>query len=215
VVRILLVDDHQLLIDGLRAILERRPHFEIVGVAKDGYQAAELSRQLDPDVVIMDISMPKLNGIDASARILRDQPHIKIIILSMHADQHFVQESLRVGVRGYILKESAASEVIEAVHSVGRGELFFSKSIRMQVMEDYIRSIREEPCSETSPLSAREREVLQILAEGNSTKEISSILNVSVKTVESHRKQIMNKLGLHSIAELTKYAIRHGLTSLE
>jgi len=214
-IRILIADDHQLLIDGLRPLLERQPNVEVVGVARDGLEAADLARDQKPDIILLDISMPRLNGVDAARRILREQPGIKVIMLSMHDDQRFIKESLRVGARGYILKESAASEVIAAIKAVQNGELFFSKSVREQVLREYVEGIRDGEGAAESPLSGREREVLQILAEGKSTKDAASMLNISVKTVESHRKQIMDKLNLHSIAELTKYAIREGLTQLD
>jgi DNA-binding NarL/FixJ family response regulator len=213
-IKVLLADDHQLLIDGLRPLLDRQPSIEVVGVANDGLEAAALARDRNPDIVLLDISMPSLNGVDAARRILRDQPGIKIIMLSMHDDRRFIKESLRVGACGYMLKESAASEVIAAIHAVQKGEFFFSQSVRDQVLHDYIDGVRgsEEPSA--SPLSGREREVLQILTEGKSTKDAAALLQVSVKTIESHRKQIMDKLNLHSMAELTKYAIREGLTQL-
>lgn len=214
-IRILLADDHKLLIDGLTSLLERQKEIEIVAVAKDGLEAVELAAQHRPDIILLDISMPRLNGIDAARKILRDLPETKIIMLSMHADQRYVQESIRVGARGYILKESAAKEVSKAILEVQKGELFFGQSVQHQVIREYVKSIQEGGHPPLSPLSLREREVLQLLAEGKSTKDIASTLNVSVKTVESHRKQIMDKLELHSIAELTKYAIREGLTPLD
>lgn len=214
-VRILLADDHKLLIDGLRPLLDAQPDMEVAGVAQDGLEASDLAMKLRPDVVLLDISMPRQNGIDAARNILRDRPETKVIMLSMHADRKFIQAALRIGARGYILKESAAREVIEAVHIVTKGEFFFSRSVRDQVLHEYVEWIREGNDTSASPLSGREREVLQILAEGKSTKDAAEILHVSVKTIESHRKQIMDKLDLHSIAELTKYAIREGLTPLD
>ena len=214
-IRILLADDHKLLIDGLRPLLEKQENFEVIGVAKDGLETVELALQDPPDIILLDISMPRLNGIDAARKILRDMPNTKIIMLSMHADRRYVQESLRIGASGYILKESAAKEVIKAIKNVQKGELFLSRSVHDQVLNEYIERIRDGDNSSYSPLTIREREVLQLLAEGKSTKEAASILNISVKTVESHRKQIMDKLGLRSIAELTKYAIREGLTQLD
>ena len=215
VIKILIADDHKLLIDGLRPLLESRGNLEVVGVAMDGLAAASKAAELKPDIVLLDISMPKLNGIDAARRILENSPDTKIIMLSMHADRKFIQESLQVGASGYILKESAAREVIEAIQTVVKGEMFFSKSVRDQVLRDYVKWVRNGTDMSSSPLSGREREVLQLLAEGKTTKEIAALLYVSVKTVESHRKQIMDKLELHSIAELTKYAIREGLTKLD
>ncbi|MCD6163726.1 MAG: response regulator transcription factor [candidate division Zixibacteria bacterium] len=156
-----------------------------------------------------------MNGIDSARKIIDETPDTKIIMLSMHADRKFIQESLRVGACGYILKESAVREVIEAIDVVWKGELFFSKSVRSQVLRDYVEWMREGSSLSCSPLSGREREVLQLLAEGKSTKDIAGMLYISVKTVESYRKQIMDKLSLHSIAELTKYAIREGLAKLD
>jgi len=215
VIKILLADDHKLLIDGLRSLLEKQKNLDVVGVAKDGLETVDLAAQYKPDIILLDISMPQLNGIDAARKILRDLPDTKIIMLSMHADRRYIQESIRIGARGYILKESAAREVIKAIEDVQKGEIFFSQSVRHQVLHEYVKWIRQGDNSSYSPLSVREREVLQLLTEGRSTKDVAGILNVSVKTVESHRKQIMDKLGLYSIAELTKYAIREGLTQLD
>jgi two-component system response regulator NreC len=214
-IKILLADDHKLLVDGLRPLLEAKGDVKVVGVARDGLEAADLALKLKPDIILLDISMPCLNGIDAARKIMAEIPTTKIIILSMHADTRFIQESLRVGARGYILKESAIKEVIEAIEVVLRGQFFFSKSVRDRVLHEYVEWIRESDKSPVSPLSGREREVLQLLAEGKSTKDIAGTLNVSIKTIESHRKQIMDKLNLYSIAELTKYAIREGLTRLD
>jgi DNA-binding NarL/FixJ family response regulator len=214
-IKVLLADDHQLLIDGLRPLLEKQKDIEVVGIAKDGMEAIKQATDHQPDIILLDISMPGLNGLDAAKRILKDFPKTKIIMLSMHADQRYIQEALRIGARGYILKESAAKELIEAIGNVQKGELFFSRSVRDKVLHDYIELIRDGNNASLSPLSVREREVLQLLAEGKSTKDMAGILNISVKTIESHRKQIMDKLGMYSIAELTKYAIREGLTRLD
>lgn len=212
---VLLADDHQLLIDGLRPILERQRGIEVVGIARDGLEAVSLAAQLEPDIILMDISMPRLNGIDATRKILKEVRGARVVMLSMHADGRYIQESLRAGACGYILKESAAVEVVEALAAMQRGELYFSHSVRDTVLNDYVDLVRGGESSDASPLSLREREVLQLLAEGKSTKEMADILGVSVKTIESHRKQIMDKLGLYSVAELTKYAIRQGLTQLD
>ncbi|HSG26986.1 MAG TPA: response regulator transcription factor [Candidatus Krumholzibacterium sp.] len=213
--RILLADDHRLMTEGLKALLDRSPGFEVAGIALDGIEAVEMAAEERPDIVILDVSMPRLNGVEAARQILRDLPETRIIMLSMHADRRFVQESLKVGARGYILKESASNEVLQAIKAVSRGEFFLSPPLRDRVINEFIELIRDGDVEEASPLSPREREVLQLVAEGRSTKEIAGTLNVSVKTIESHRRQIMEKLDLHSVAELTKYAVRTGLTTLE
>ena len=214
-VKVLIADDHKLLIDGLRPLIEKNNKNQVIGIASNGLEAVEKALELKPDIILMDISMPKLNGIDATRKILRDFPHTKIIILSMHADKRYIKESIQIGASGYILKESAAQEVLKAIEVVQTGNLYFGRLVKEQVLQEYVEWVREGDTSTFSPLSVREREVLQLLAEGSSTKDIATTLNVSVKTIESHRKQIMDKLNLHSIAELTKYAIREGITQLE
>ena len=213
-ISILLVDDHRLLLDGLRVSLNSKPGWDVVDTASNGLEASRLAKKLKPDIVILDISMPKMNGIEAARRIKADSPKTRIIMLSMHLDRRFITESLKAGAAGYLLKDSAFQEVVEAITEVLKGELFFSRKIHDMVMTDYVRLIKENDAPPFSDLSTREREVLQMLAEGNTTKEIASALFVSVKTIESHRKQIMDKLNIHSIAGLTKYAIREGITQL-
>ena len=215
VTRVLLVDDHRLVTDSLRTVLDGFKDVEVVGTAQDGLAAVALAAEQRPDIILLDVSMPQLNGIDAARRILRDLPQVGIIMLSMHSDRHFIQEALRVGAKGYILKESALQDVIEAISAVRRGEVYFSPAVHDQVLQDYVERLKQNDVPAKPELSGREREVLQLLAEGQSTKQIAATLNISVKTVESHRNQIMSKLDLHSIAELTKYAIRQGLTKLE
>lgn len=214
-IKILLADDHKLLLEGLKTILDKYNDIEVVGFASDGFEVVENSESLKPDIILMDISMPKLNGLDASKKILKTNPNIKIIMLSMHADRRYIQESLRIGARGYILKEAAGYELIKAIEIVRKGGYFFGKAIQNEILTEYLEMIQDKDIHSDSPLSDREREVLQLVSEGNSTKDIASILNVSIKTIESHRKQIMDKLDLHSVAELTKYAIREGLTQLD
>jgi DNA-binding NarL/FixJ family response regulator len=214
-IRILIADDHQLLIDGLRRLLAEQRDLEVVGVANDGLEAMELTLSLAPEVVLLDISMPQLNGIDATRQILRERPATKVVMLSMHSDRRFVKEALKNGALGYVLKESAFQEVVAAIRSVLKGNLYLSRAVNDQVLQDYIRNLRESGVQPKSELSGREREVLQLLAEGKTTKQVAALLHLSAKTIESHRKQIMDKLDLHSIAELTKYAIRTGLTLLE
>jgi DNA-binding NarL/FixJ family response regulator len=214
-IRILIADDHKLVRDGLRAMLAGQPRFAVVGEAKDGPTAVALAAELKPDIILMDISMPELNGIEATRQILAGRSSTGVIILSMHSDRRFVTESLRTGARGYLLKDSAFEELVAAIDTVAKGKIYLSRTINDIVVDDYVNLARNGERSAFTLLSAREREVLQLLAEGKSTKETAARLHVSVKTIETHRKQIMDKLDTHSIAELTKYAIREGLTPLE
>ncbi len=216
ITRILLADDHAIVLDGLASLLDKYSDFTVVGRAADGFDAVRLSGELSPDVVVMDISMPGLNGIDATRKILAADPRIKVIALSMHNDSMYVSEALKSGARGYLLKESAFDELIAALRTVMKGRCYLSSSITGVVVKDYV-GLLEGVGPESGAfavLSRREREVLQALAEGLSTKDIAGRLGVSVKTVETYRSQIMDKLDLHTVAELTKYAIREGLTSL-
>ncbi len=213
-IRLLLADDHKLFRDGLRSMLQAHKTLEIVGEASDGPSAVKLAIELRPDIVFMDVSMPDLNGIEATRKIVAEQPAIKIIMLSMHSDRRYITEALRSGARGYLLKDSAFDEVLSAIRDCMNGKIYLSTRIADIVINDYVSLARSADSSAFAILSAREREVLQLLAEGKSTKEIASQLNVSSKTVESHRKQLMDKLDMHSVAELTKYAIREGLTQL-
>ncbi len=213
--RVVLADDHQLFRDGLSSLLQRSPGFDVVGQAADGLEAVRLCHELRPDVVLLDISMPGLNGIEATRRITAEVPGSRVLILSMHADRRFVAETLRAGARGYLLKDTAFTEVQRAIHEVMHGHVHLAPAITDVVAEEFAGQARAPEASAFQRLSPREREVLQLLAEGRATKEIAGELAVSGKTVETHRRQIMEKLGLHSVAELTKYAIREGLTPLE
>jgi DNA-binding NarL/FixJ family response regulator len=212
--RLLLADDHKLFRDGLRSMLEGQKSIEIVAEASDGQSAVKLAGELLPDVILMDVSMQDLNGIEACRKIVADHPSIKIIMLSMHSDRRYITEALRSGARGYLLKDSTFEEVIAAIRDCTSDKIYLSSRIADIVINDYINLAKSADSSAYTVLSAREREVLQMLAEGKTTKEIASQLQVSTKTIESHRKQVMDKLDLHSIAELTKYAIREGLTQL-
>jgi DNA-binding NarL/FixJ family response regulator len=214
-VRVLLADDHSLFRSGLHSLLSRQSQITIVGEAEDGAAVVALAKEVAPAIVLMDISMPKLNGIEATRQILAADPAIKVLILSMHADRRFVIEALKAGARGYLLKDSAVEELILAIGTVLKNEIYLSRRITNIVVDDYIQLARKADPTVYTLLSSREREVLQLLAEGKNTKEIAGQLSVSVKTIETHRKQIMDKLDLHTIAELTKYAIREGLTQLE
>jgi DNA-binding NarL/FixJ family response regulator len=213
-IRILLADDHGIIRQGLCSLLEKQPDMEVVGEAEDGQKALELVRQLAPDVVIMDITMPNLNGVGATSQITKEFPGVKVLALSIHSNKRFVADMLRAGASGYILKECLFDELIEAIRTIISGNIYFSPRITDVVVDDYVDHLSEamEP---TKPLTDRERQVLQCVAEGRSVKDIAIQMHLSIKTVEFNRRQIMKKLKIHSIAELTKYAIREGLTSLE
>ena len=211
---VLLADDHEIVRVGLRALLERLGGMVVVAEADSGRAAVQLARKLKPAVVFMDISMPDLNGIDATRQMVAAAPGVKVIALSMHADTRYVAGMLQAGARGYLLKDSVADEIGRAVQAVLAGEVYLARKIAGVVVQDYVQRLANEEGA-SSPLTGREREVLQLVAEGRSTKGIAAHLHVSIKTIETHRSQIMDKLDLHSVAELTKYAIRQGLTSLD
>jgi len=214
-VTILIADDHRLFRDGLRTLLDKQKNIRVVAETMDGAETVAAALELKPDIVLMDISMPELNGIEAARRIVSQCAATRIIMLSMHSDRRFITESLKAGASAYLLKDCAFEEVLLAVNAVSRGTMYLSSRISESVIKDYVAIAKNVPGSAFSILSAREREVLQLLAEGNSTKETAAKLHVSVKTIEAHRKQIMDKLDIHNVAELTKYAIREGLTPLE
>lgn len=209
--RVLLVDDHQIIRDGLRAILEQQAGMCVVGEAADGHEAIALASSTRPDVVVMDISMPGLNGIDATRRITSELPGIHVVGLSMNVDRRYVLAMLSAGAMGYLLKDSAASELVRAIRTVAAGQSYLSPGITGVVIDTALHTATPE---EPPTLSVREREVLQLLAEGRTSKAIGATLHIAVTTVETHRRQIMSKLNLRTIAELTKYAIREGLTPL-
>lgn len=213
-IRVLLADDHKIVRDGLRALIERHDGMQVVAEAETGREALILARKHNPNVVIMDISMPDLNGIDATRQILEEVPGVKVIALSMHSDRQFVDGMLRAGVSGYLLKDCAADELIQCIQIVLSGRVWLSPGITGLIVNEYLQPTRCDILPAAPQLSDREREVLQLIAEGRSTREIADALHISVKTVESHRKNIMEKANLHTVAELTKYAIRHGLTSV-
>ncbi|MCX5817019.1 MAG: response regulator transcription factor [Proteobacteria bacterium] len=213
--RILLADDHKIIREGLRALLEKEPDMEVVGEAQDGLTTIKLAKKLLPNIIIMDIGMPDMNGIDATRQIFSETQGIKVIALSMHSDRRFVLQMLKAGASGYLLKDSAFEELALAIKTVMAGQPYLSPKITDVVIKEYIVSLPKNEESVFTKITVREREVLQLLAEGKATKQIAAFLNVSVKTIETHRQQIMEKLDIHSVAELTKYAIREGLTSLE
>jgi DNA-binding NarL/FixJ family response regulator len=214
-IKILLADDHKITRQGLRSLLEKESDMEVVAEAEEGRTAVCLVRELSPDVVVMDVSMPDLNGMEATRQIVAELPNVKVIALSMHSDNLFVSEMLKSGASGYLLKDCAFEELARAIHVVVEGKTYLSPAISGVVVDDYLHHLARTESTSSEVLTDREREVLQLIAEGNSTKQIALKLHISVKTVETHRRQIMSKLNIHTIAELTKYAIRQGLTFLE
>jgi DNA-binding NarL/FixJ family response regulator len=214
-IRIILVDDHEIVREGLRGLLEKEKGMQVVAEAEDGRTAVELTRQLRPDVVIMDITMPGLNGVEATRMIVGEELGTRVVALSMHSGRKFVSEVLKAGASGYLLKECAVSELVAAIRCVTGGKAYLSPKITDTVVDDYVRYVPAGKGKACESLTPREREVLQLVAEGRTTKEIAGDLHVSVKTVEAHRAQIMEKLGIHNVAGLTKFAIHEGLTSLE
>lgn len=207
--RVLLADDHGVVRKGLRFLLESEPDLEVVGEAADGREAVRLAEDLEPNVVIMDIAMPRLNGIDATAQIVRHRPGTAVIILSMHSDEGYLVRTLAAGARGYLLKDSAEQDVVRAIHAVIQGRPFFSPEIAKALLEDYMRRLNQSGLTDSYDLlSDREKEVLHLLAEGKTNKEVAAILLLSTYTVETHRTHIMQKLNLHNTAELVLYAVR-------
>jgi len=213
--RILLADDHAMFRDGMRPLINREEGMEVVGEAESGLATVRLAKKLEPDIIIMDISMPQLNGVEATWKIREINPAIKVIILSMHSDRQFVIESLKAGAKAYLLKDSPFEELRRVIRAVAKDQVVLSPAITDIVIEDFIHLSKQETSSVFSILSTRERQVLQLITEGKATKEIAKVLCLSIKTIESHRKQIMDKLNIHNVAELTKYAIRQGLTQLK
>ena len=213
-VRILLADDHNILRDGMRLLLERQPGFEVVGEAGDGREIVELAREQRPDVVVMDIAMPNMNGIEATRRIVEKHPQTGVVILSMHYDESYVLRSLKAGARAYLLKDALKAELISAIRAVAEGRSFFSPKISKILQEDYIGALgRKDADDSYELLTDREREILQLVAEGKTNKEIAGVLNVSLYTVDTHRTHILQKLNLHSVPELILYAVRKGIIS--
>jgi two-component system, NarL family, response regulator NreC len=215
VVKIVLADDHQVIRDGLRALIEQQSDMEVVAEADNGREILGVVKAASPDLVIMDIGMPDLNGIEATRQLLEQLPRLKVLALSMYSDRRMVAGMLSAGASGYLLKDCAFDEIAVAIRAVADDRTYLSPSVTDVVVEDYVTRVSAEEASTFTVLTPREREVLQLLAEGNPTKDIAAKLFISVKTVETHRRQIMDKLHLYSVPELTKYAIREGLTSLE
>jgi len=230
--KVLLADDHRIVREGLRSLLEAQDDMHVVGEADNGRMALEMAAEHEPDVVVMDVAMPQLNGIEATRRLMNDQPDTKVVALSMHSDRRYVAEALKAGATAYLLKDGAFDELVTAIRAVIADKVYLSPRVAGVVVDDYVRRLPGDrgadgdasgrgagsgydPANAFQKLTAREREVLQLMAEGYATKEIATRLHVSVKTVETHRRQLMEKLQLYSVAEVTKYAIREGLTSLE
>lgn len=207
--RILLADDHGVVRKGLRFLLESEPGLEVVGEAVDGRQAVDMAAELKPDVIVMDIAMPRLNGIEATRQIVRDRPEIAIVMLSMHSDEEYLVRTLSAGAKGYLLKDSAEGDLVRAVHSVSEGKPYFSPAIAKTLLDDYLRHLQQRGLTDSYDLlTDREKEVLQLLAVGKTNKDIATILDLSPYTVETHRTHIMQKLDLHNTAEIVLYAVR-------
>lgn len=215
-IKILIADDHQIVRQGLRILLESEPDMKVVAEAIDGRATVRLTREIIPDVIIMDVAMPDLNGIEATRQVLTEHPKIKVIGLSMYSDRRFVVNMLKAGASGYLLKDCAFEELIRAIRVVLNNKTYLSPGVSDILVRDYVLGVNhQEGATVYSVLTAREREVLQLMSEGKATSMIAQLLHVSVKTIETHRQQVMQKLNVHSVAQLTKYAIREGLTSLE
>jgi len=213
-IRILIADDHGIVRKGLRLQLEQNSAFEVVGEASEGREAVRMAEELGPDVVIMDIAMPNLNGIQAAAQVVKKNPQIGVIMLSMYSDETYLTRTLAVGAKGYLLKENAEQDLETAVKAVAQGKPFFSPAIANTLLEDYMRQLQQRGLQDSYDLlTDREKEILQLLAEGKSNKEIAGMLNVSVNTVETHRTRLMQKLNLHSSAEIVLYAVRKRIIS--
>jgi len=211
---VLLADDHQLMRSGIRLMLEREGDLTVVGEASDGREAVALAKSLKPDVVIMDIGMANLNGIEAARQMTQERPELAVMMLSMHSDESYVLRALRAGARGYLLKDSAEPDLIKAVHVVAGGKSFFSPAVSRLLLDDYVRKLKRSGTDDPYDLlTPRERELLQLIAEGKSNKDIANLLNLSVYTVESHRSNLMEKLHLRGLPELILYAVRKGIIS--
>ncbi len=213
-IRILLADDHNVLREGMRLMLERQPGLAVVAEAADGRETLDLVAEHSPDVVVMDIAMPGMNGIEATRRIIEKHPSIGIVILSMHDDESYVIRSLKAGARAYLLKDALKADLIAAIHAVAEGKSFFSPKISRILQEEYTEALERKGSEDTYELlTSREREILQLVAEGKTNKEIAAILNVSLYTVDTHRTHILRKLNLHSVPEVILYAVRKGIIS--
>jgi two-component system response regulator NreC len=213
-IRILIADDHGIVRRGLHYMLERAPGMEVAGEAADGREAVKMAESLNPDVIVMDIAMPNLNGIEATAQIVKKNPKIGVIILSVHSDETYIARALSSGAKGFLLKDSAEADLIRAVHAVSEGRPFFSPAITQTLLEDYMRRLQQQNLQDSYDLlTDREKEILQLLAEGKSNKEVAALLELSLYTVETHRSNMMQKLNLHNTAEIVLYAVRKKIIS--
>lgn len=213
-IKIILADDHAVMRRGLRLILEQQPDFEVLGEASDGREAVAMVDTLKPDIAVLDITMPNMNGIEAARQITAKQTVTSIITLSMHADESFVLRALKAGARGYLLKESAEEDLINAIRLVSDGKSFFSPTVSRMLVQDYVRQLQDKDIEDSYDLlTSRERELLQLIAEGKSNKDVANLLNLSLYTVETHRSNILSKLNLHTVPELILYAVRKGVIS--
>lgn len=212
--RVLIADDHGVVREGLRALLAKSPEISVVGEASDGREAVRLAAETHPNIVIMDIAMPLLNGVDATAQILSRDPDIKVIILSMHSDESYILRALNAGAKGYLLKDSAEGDILPAVQTVAQGRPYFSPIIASTLLDEYLQTMRKNKVRDSYDLlTDREKEVLQLLAEGKSNKEVATVLNLSPYTIESHRTNLMQKLNLHNTAEIVLYAVRKNIVA--
>lgn len=211
-IRVIIADDHRIMREGIRMLLNGEPDITVIAEAENGRRAVDLALELTPEVIVMDITMPDLNGIEATRQILDNMPDTRIIALSMHSDRRFITGVIGAGAMGYLLKDCAFEELAQAIRTVASNQMYLSPRIAGIVVKDYMKNLKPQPTIQS--LTDREREVLQLIAEGNTVTEISSKMHLSKKTIESHRNNVMNKLNIHNVAELTKYAIREGLTPL-
>ena len=210
--RVLLADDHKIILDGLRSLLE--PEFDIAGTVEDGRALVSAAQKLSPDVIVVDISMPLLNGIEAVSQIKKIDPHVKVVFLTMHPDVTYATRAFEAGASGYVLKHSASSELVTAIHEATRGRTYVTPMIAGELVQSYMVGARRQP-DQAPPLTQRQREILQLLAEGRSAKEIASIMNISPRTVEFHKYTMMSKLNLKTNSALIQYAIKHGITTVK
>lgn len=214
-IRILVCDDHTILRDGIRLLLDSQPDMQVIGEAGNGHEAVEKARTLKPDIILMDIAMPGLNGLEATKQIRHDNPHARVLVLTMYESDEYISRMLEAGVQGYVLKKAAGSDLVHAIYAINQGEAFLYPSITKRLVEDYLRRVETgQERASFNGLTAREREVLQLIAEGYSSQQIAQTLSLSVRTVQNHRAHIMEKLGMHDRGELIKYAIQKGIITL-